>query len=198
MDYGNFVLIYSNGDITAEMIVNGLANSKEAFESFIQHAYGSNVFNWIANNKQGAVNSNQSGHVDGYTIGLFTTNHNELNDGVPYLIVTLNYIPPTTGTPAKTPPPTKTPNLAASATAQQLAYLREDKPDGNYLVGIDIAPGVWRNNGLTDSCYWETNTRTGEIIRNYIGVGRGTVYIGLTDFSFRSERCGTWTFLSNP
>jgi hypothetical protein len=198
MDYGNFVLIYSNGDVTAEMIVNGLANSKEAFESFIQHAYGSNVFNWITTNKQEVVNSNQSGHVDGYTIGLFTTDHNELNDGVPYLIVTLTYTPPISGTPTRTGPPTKTPDFAAISTAQQLANLRSDKLDGNYLVGVDIAPGVWRNDSNGNDCYWSRLTRTGEIIDNYIGAGKGTAYIAPTDFAFYSERCGTWTYLSAP
>lgn len=108
------------------------------------------------------------------------------------------YTPTITSTPTKTLPPTKTPNLASTATAEQLAYLRAHKPDGNYLVGVDIAPGVWRNNSTGDSCYWETSIRTGEIINNYFGPGGGTVYIGSTNFAFLSKRCGVWTFLSPP
>jgi hypothetical protein len=54
---------------------------------------------------QAAVNSSQSGKVDDFSIGLFSTNHNELNDGVPYLIVTLSLSPTITPTPTHTPSP---------------------------------------------------------------------------------------------
>jgi hypothetical protein len=107
------------------------------------------------------------------------------------------YTPTITSTPTKTQPPTKTPNLAQTATANQLASLRSYKSDGNFLVGVDIAPGVWRNSA-TGECYWEITTRTGDIINNYFGAGGGTAYISTTAFAFRSEDCGTWTFLSAP
>jgi hypothetical protein len=107
------------------------------------------------------------------------------------------YTPTITSTPTKTQPPTKTPNLAQTAAANQLASLRAYKSDGNFLVGVDIAPGVWRNSA-TGECYWELTTRTGDIINNYFGAGGGTAYLSTTAFAFRSDGCGMWTFLSAP
>lgn len=101
-------------------------------------------------------------------------------------------------TPTKTGTPTNTPNIAATTTSQQIAKLQRSFRDGNYLIGVDIAPGVWRNDGSSDNCYWTRNTRTGDIIDNYLGAGGGTAYIGPNDFSFRSERCNTWTYLGPP
>jgi predicted RNA-binding Zn-ribbon protein involved in translation (DUF1610 family) len=88
-----------------------------------------------------------------------------------------------------------------TATQDQIDTMRSEFPDGNYLVNVDIAPGVWRNDGsaTTDNnCYWVSTTETGDIIRNYFGAGNGTAYIGKTDFQFSSNNCGIWTFLSPP
>jgi hypothetical protein len=112
--------------------------------------------------------------------------------------VTITFTPSLEFTPTKTGTPTITPNYHATSTAATLAAMKKNKEDGNYLVGVDIAPGVWRNSGTSEPCYWETDTRTGTIIRNYFGAGGGTAYIGPTDFIFHSDGCGTWTFLSNP
>jgi hypothetical protein len=113
-------------------------------------------------------------------------------------VVTVTFTPTLEFTPTKSGTPTVTPNINATSTAAAFAILKQNKGDGNYLVGVDIAPGVWRNNGESDSCYWETTTRMGDIIKNYFGDGGGTAYIGSTNFAFQSKRCGTWTFLSNP
>ena len=112
-------------------------------------------------------------------------------------------IPPSeTPTPIYTPTitgtPTLTPNVAQTATAAQIIKLKKDFGDGNYLVGVDIAPGVWRNNGTRDDCYWSRETRTGNIIDNYLGLGGGTAYISSNDFLFHSQDCGVWTWLSAP
>jgi hypothetical protein len=118
---------------------------------------------------------------------------------LPTATATITQTPLPTATSTRTLPPTKTPNLAETATADQLSLLRSDFPDGNYLVNVDIAPGVWRNDGTDSSmCYWETSTTNGSIIRNYLGSGGGTAYIGKGDFEFRSERCGVWTYLQAP
>jgi hypothetical protein len=85
-----------------------------------------------------------------------------------------------------TPPPTQDP-------------LTADKEPGNYLVGTDIAPGVWRNNGQSSECYWKVSSRTGDIIDNYFGMGGGTMYIPKNAFSVElHEECGTWTYLGPP
>jgi hypothetical protein len=113
-------------------------------------------------------------------------------------IVTETFTPTLLFTPTKTGTPTITPNYNASKTASALALMKQNKEDGNYLIGVDIAPGIWRNNSIGDYCYWERLTRTGDIIDNYLGAGGGTAYISPSDFAFRSERCGIWTFISNP
>jgi hypothetical protein len=89
MDYGNFVLIYPTGEVTAEMILNQNDTTASAFGYFIRDAYGSDVLNWITNNMLAAENSSQLGYLDGYTIELSSTYHNELNDGVPFLIIAI-------------------------------------------------------------------------------------------------------------
>jgi len=109
------------------------------------------------------------------------------------LVVTVTSSP----TPLFTPTITLTPSPTLTRTPT-LDALKMPHEDGNYLVGVDIAPGIWRNNGTSDNCYWARLTRTGDIIDNYIGYGGGTAYIASTDFGFRSNRCAIWTYLSPP
>lgn len=106
--------------------------------------------------------------------------------------------PTATPTPLSTATPTLEPaNVTATAEAAASAALRSDKEDGNYLVGVDIAPGTWRNSGMGDEhCYWARLDKNQQIIDNDLGAGGGAVTIHATDFQFHSERCGTWTFLS--
>jgi len=103
------------------------------------------------------------------------------------------FTPTITNTATKTLIPSKTP-----LPTPTIDPLRLPEQDGNYLVGVDIAPGVWRNDGAANDCYWERTTRTGDIIDNYLGAGGGTAYIAASDFAFRSVDCDTWTFLSPP
>lgn len=96
-------------------------------------------------------------------------------------------------TPTNTLPPTAT--LIPTATPDPL---KASRGPGYYLIGIDIAPGVWRNDGTTDNCYWSVTTRTGDIIANDIGMGGGTAYIPASGFQIEfGEHCGNWTWLSN-
>jgi hypothetical protein len=113
------------------------------------------------------------------------------------VVVTEIVTPTFTFTPLFTPTITNTPSKTSIPTPT-LDPLKAPKVDGNYLVGVDIAPGIWRNDSNGNDCYWSRLTRTGEIIDNYIGAGKGTTYIAPTDFAFYSERCGTWTYLSPP
>jgi len=109
------------------------------------------------------------------------------------------YTPTETGTPTVTPTLTQTPNMAKTSTAQAYAMLTSDKKAGNYLVGVDIAPGSWRSGGTFDDCYWVRLTREGEIIDNYFGAAGGTIYISPTDFEVRLKpECGIWKFLGPP
>jgi hypothetical protein len=122
--------------------------------------------------------------------------------------------PPFTTTPSLTPTSDpRTPSLRASLT---LTMTRTNTPtltstltatddplklphyDGYYLVGIEIAPGIWRNDSTDLHCTWQTTSRSGAIIFEYFGNGGGTADINPTSFAFESRRCGTWTFQSNP
>lgn len=68
--------------------------------------------------------------------------------------------------------------------------------EGTYIVGVDIAPGLWRSDGVT-SCYWARlsglSGSLGNIIANDNETGSAIVQIGPNDKGFTSSRCGTWT-----
>ena len=105
--------------------------------------------------------------------------------------------PPTDVPPTMTlPPPTV--DVAGTQAAASHAALVAPRPDGNYLVNVDIAPGVWRNDGTASDgtdCYWERLTKTNSVIDNYIGAGNGTMFVAADDFEVHMERCGTWTYI---
>ena len=87
-------------------------------------------------------------------------------------IPTLKHTPTITNTPTNTFTPTPTTDP-----------LRKTKGNGFYLIGVDIAPGVWRSQGTGDSCYWSVTTLTGDIIDNHFGMSGGTAYI--PDYGFQ-------------
>ncbi len=68
--------------------------------------------------------------------------------------------------------------------------------DGTWVVGEDIEPGVYRNEGGT-SCYWERlsglSGEFGDIIANDNPDGPAVVEIASSDTAFSSQRCGTWS-----
>lgn len=100
--------------------------------------------------------------------------------------------PTITLTPTKTLPPTNTPTKKPTTDVTKL-----DKKPGFYLVGKEIAPGVWRSSGDLDDCYWEITTKTGDIIDNHFGMAGGTMYIPQSAFQVRLDKeCGDWTWLS--
>jgi hypothetical protein len=67
---------------------------------------------------------------------------------------------------------------------------------GTFIVGTDIAPGLWRSAGGS-TCYWARLSgfggSLGEIIANQVAGDSGTVQIAPGDKGFTSSRCGTWT-----
>jgi hypothetical protein len=62
--------------------------------------------------------------------------------------------------------------------------------DGQHIIGRDIQPGTYRASSSGDLCYWERQDRNGDLLDN----GFGTVAtIRSSDFSFQSNRCGSWS-----
>ena len=108
--------------------------------------------------------------------------------------------------PSQTPYPTYTaaampevqlPTEAARETPVPVSSdPKSEKMPGFYLVGSEISPGIWRNSGNSDRCYWEITTSTGEVIDNFIGMTGGTMYIPPEAFQVRLEaECGNWVFI---
>lgn len=89
-------------------------------------------------------------------------------------------------TPTYTPKPTETPTISP-------LYLT--KGDGFFLIGIDIAPGIWRSSGTQDNCYWSVTSESGDIIDNHFGMSGGTAFLPDSGFQVQFEDCGNWEFL---
>lgn len=67
--------------------------------------------------------------------------------------------------------------------------------DGTHMVGSDIQPGTYRNDG-TQSCYWARMSgfggTTDDIIANDNPRGQTYVTISEDDAAFKSQLCGSW------
>jgi hypothetical protein len=110
------------------------------------------------------------------------------------IFITKVVTPPFTPTPIYTPTITPTPNNTQTTTPTTNP-LTLSRGDGFYLVGIDIAPGIWRSQGNGDGCYWSITTRTDDIINNHFGMAGGTMYIPATAFQVQLQDCGDWAYL---
>jgi len=100
-----------------------------------------------------------------------------------------------TPVPTYTPLPTLEP-IFVTATFTPVPDLQTEKTAGFYLVNIDIAPGIWRNDGVSEDCYWSVTTMTGDIIANHFGMGGGTMYIPPNGYQVELDaECGSWVYL---
>lgn len=84
-----------------------------------------------------------------------------------------------------------TPLLPDSSSGSSSSSIK----DGTHLVGSDIQPGTYRNDG-TSSCYWARLSGTGgtveDIIANDNPRGQAYVTIDPSDIAFESKNCGSW------
>ena len=85
---------------------------------------------------------------------------------------------------------------------QDLSAITADRAtfgDGIYIVGTDIQPGTYRNNGQ-QGCYYERLSGfggvLGETIANENTDSPAVVTIFPTDKGFKSARCGIWSLIS--
>jgi len=97
------------------------------------------------------------------------------------------YTPTITNTPAPTNTPTPT-----------IDPLKKSRNSGFYLIGVDIAPGVWRSTGTGDDCYWAVTMADGDILDNHFGMSGGTAYVSPNGFQIEFDNCGTWEFVQEP
>jgi hypothetical protein len=71
--------------------------------------------------------------------------------------------------------------------------------DGIYIIGADIQPGTYRNDGQ-QGCYYERLSGfggiLGETIANENTDSPAVVTISATDTGFKSARCGIWSLIS--
>jgi hypothetical protein len=67
--------------------------------------------------------------------------------------------------------------------------------DGIWLVGDDIAPGVYQAQGSGSSCYWaRLNSSDGfNVNANHFGSAKVSVEIRSSDWAFETSGCGSWT-----
>lgn len=126
---------------------------------------------------------------------------------------TYTHFPTMTAYPTYTVLPSLTPN--ATYTAQptpkpQVIWqivtatndpdvLKADKKDGFYLVGVDIAPGIWtiQPDASYTKCYWKLTDRRNQIIRNYLGTAGGSIFIDDTMLQLEIQNCGTLEFVQS-
>lgn len=106
-------------------------------------------------------------------------------------------IPTNTFTPQVTQTPSLTPEPTFTFTAT-VPPLFEPKTNGFYLINTNIAPGVWKSDGSSGSCYWAVTSATGDILSNHFGMAGGTAYVDPTGFQVEFNGCGTWTFIQAP
>lgn len=93
-------------------------------------------------------------------------------------------------TPTQTIPPT-----ATTTTTPTLDPLKAPRGNGFYLIGSEIAPGVWDSDGTGDRCYWKVTNAEGKTLSNHYGLAGGIAYVPSTAFQVLFEDCGTWTWL---
>lgn len=86
--------------------------------------------------------------------------------------------------------------MAAANETEEAREQGEIFGGGSYRVGEDIQPGLYvtESDEGFDGCYWERLDSAGNIVENsFMHSGfRAEVYIAETDYSFYSNRCGTW------
>lgn len=103
---------------------------------------------------------------------------------------TPKYTPTITLTPTETSIPTNT-----SVPTATIDPLKKPKGSGFYLVGVDIAPGLWRSASGYSGCYWAITSKTGSIINNHFGESGCTCYIPAHAFQVEFSDCGQWEWL---
>lgn len=90
---------------------------------------------------------------------------------------------------------TTTTTMTATVTAAAPAPVNTGIKDGTYLVGSEIALGIYQSNGdRTTHCYAETKDKAGNALEMEMGGAGESVIIRIMSgaYTFRSVDCHTW------
>lgn len=71
------------------------------------------------------------------------------------------------------------------------ALMQEPKGDGYYLIGVEIASGVWETANGSDSCYWALLDNNQETLKNHFGPSGGTINLAGNYYELEIKNCGT-------
>ena len=72
----------------------------------------------------------------------------------------------------------------------------EPHSDGTYLVGAEIAVGLWRSlSNEQRFCYWARRKYDGILLGSYYGLSGTDLRIYESDYEVELDGCGTWIFM---
>jgi len=94
--------------------------------------------------------------------------------------------------------PSPAPTLTETPTQSPSLGPEEPHLDGIYIVGAEIAPGIWHSNSTDQNfCYWARRKYDGIILASYIGLPGIDIRILETDYEVELDGCGMWIFLGS-
>jgi len=74
---------------------------------------------------------------------------------------------------------------------RDIAQMSAPKNDGFYLIGVEIAQGVWETENGQSACYWALLDNNQEILKNHFGLSGGTINLTENYYELEIRNCGT-------
>jgi hypothetical protein len=94
--------------------------------------------------------------------------------------------------------PSPAPTLPETSTQSPSLGPEEPHQDGIYIVGAEIAPGIWHSISTDQNfCYWARRKYDGIILASYIGLPGIDIRILETDYEVELDGCGMWIYLGS-
>jgi hypothetical protein len=98
--------------------------------------------------------------------------------------------------PSATPAPPTQEATASTTPEPTQAGPTDPHEDGLYLVGADIAPGLWRSTASDQRfCYWARRKYDGVVLASYYGLPGGELLVHSDDYEVELDGCGTWIYV---
>ena len=98
-----------------------------------------------------------------------------------------------------TPHATKEDNVSTAVpdeTATQAILATDPHGDGIYIVGAQIAPGVWRSQSSDQRfCYWARRKYDGVVLNSYYGLPGIEMRVQASDYEIEFDGCGMWVYM---